>query len=59
MEKTELAYVVYLKTYEDTPKVRHDYEAKLRQICELAFLESDVRDANGDEVARSNDSGVV
>jgi hypothetical protein len=48
MDKSELAYVVYVKVYEDTEKVRHDVEAKLNQICGLAFIESSVQDANGD-----------
>ena len=48
MEKAELAYVVYVKVWEDTEKVRHDTEAKLNQICDLAFVESSVQDANGD-----------
>ncbi len=48
MDKSELAYVVYVKTWEDTPKVRHDTEKKLKQICALAFTESSVQDANGD-----------
>jgi len=48
MEKVELAYVVYLRVYEDSPKRRADAKAKLEQICGLAFLESSVEDANGD-----------
>lgn len=48
MNKYELAYVVYLQVWEDTPKRRSDAKAKLEQICGLAFLESSVEDANGD-----------
>ncbi len=48
MEKSELAYVVYVRVFEDTEKVRRDTQEKLEQICGLAFTESDVQDANGD-----------
>lgn len=51
MDKSELAYVVYVKVWEDTPKVRHDIEKKLNQICGLAFNSVTVDDAN--------DSGVT
>ena len=48
LEKSELAYVVYLKVWEDTPKVRKDFEDRLNKICNLAFPEATVQDANGD-----------
>lgn len=48
MEKTELAYIVYVKVWEDSPKVRSDIEARLNRICELAFPEVLVNDANDD-----------
>jgi hypothetical protein len=48
MDKSELAYVVYVKVWEDTEKVRHDIEQKLNQICGLAFIEVTVQDASGD-----------
>ena len=48
VEKAELAYVVYLKVWEDTPKVRKDFQDRLQKMCELAFFEYSVQDANGD-----------
>ncbi len=48
MDKSELAYVVYVKVWEDSPKVRSDIEARLNKICEMAFAECQVQDANED-----------
>ena len=46
MDKSELVYIVRLKAWEDTPKVRSDFEDRLNKICGLAFPESEVEDAN-------------
>lgn len=51
MEQIELAYIVRIKTWEDSPKVRADYEKRLVKICELNFNSVCVDDAN--------DMGVV
>ena len=48
MEKHQLAYVVYLNVWEDSEKVRSDHLKTLTRICELAFTESEVQDANDD-----------
>ena len=47
MEKTELAYLVRIKVWDDSPKVRQECEDKLIQICGLNFNTVEVDDANG------------
>ncbi len=51
VEQVELAYIVYIKTWEDSPKVRDDYLKRLEKICGLNF--------NSVQVADANDMGVV
>ncbi len=51
MEQHELAYIVYIRTWEDTPKVRDDLRNRLVKICDLNFNNVSVMDAN--------DMGVV
>ncbi len=47
MEKTELAYIVRIKVWDDSPKVRQECEDKLNQLCGLHFITAEVDDANG------------
>ena len=46
MVKTELTYIVRISTWEDSPKVRADYEKRLVKICDLNFTSVEVEDAN-------------
>ncbi len=46
MEQHELAYIIRMKVWQDTPKVRADIEERLRKICELNFHRAEVEDGN-------------